>query len=241
MNKIQQTEDYSSFKRIEGNRTINKAQVKKLYDSFNEHPDIASAVPITVNDKMEIVDGQHRFAALKQLGLPIWFYQVDGLKLEDVQRINSSTKSWAPSDYARSFAELGNENYKIYLEFKNTYHLTHMVLLMILTSRMNNSGATTATFRKGKFVVGDLKLAHRLAKQLDDIKRYYARGDTRVFALAFKRIATNPQYNHGQMIDKFVLFKDKFLKDSPYVEEYMRQLEKIYNHHNAIENRVKLF
>jgi ParB-like chromosome segregation protein Spo0J len=83
MNKIQVSEDYSSFKRIDGNRTINKAQVKKLYDSFNENPGLASAVPIVVNDKMEIIDGQHRFESLKKLNLPIYYYEVEGLKLQE--------------------------------------------------------------------------------------------------------------------------------------------------------------
>jgi len=242
MNKVQQTEDYSSFTRIKGNRTINKAQVKKLYDSFNEHPELASAVPIIVNDKMEIIDGQHRKEALKKLGLPISYVQIDGLDLRDVQIVNSATKNWSPTDYARSFAELGNDNYKTYLEFREKYHFTHSILMLMLTGAMQRDGGnTTYSFRHGKFKVGNLEQANKISKQFKDVVAYYKRADSRVFAVAFKRAAINPNYNHKRMLEKIQAYGAKFLKDSPYAEDYMRQLEKIYNYHNGQENRVRLF
>lgn len=237
---IQHTDDYSSFKRIAGNRTINRAQVKKLRDSFDENPGLASAVPIMVNDKMEIVDGQHRFIALKQLGLPIWYYQVKGIALPAVQVINSATKNWNPTDYAKSFSELGNDNYKIYLDFKKRYHLAHHVLLLVLTDA-SSFIHTTGAFRKGKFKAGDVKKAHIFASRLEEMKRFYPRGDSRVFALAFKRVSDTKNYDHDRMIEKITACGSRFLKDSPYAEDYIRQLEKIYNHHMGIDNRVRLF
>ena len=225
-----------------GNRNISKSQVKKLYDSFNEYPDIALATPIIVNSDMAIIDGQHRFEALKKLKLPINYIVFPKLKLSDVQVLNSSTKTWNPTDYARSFAELGNKNYKIYLDYKKKYGLSHHVLIMILTMATNSGGSTVKTFRTGKFKVGDLVVAERLASQLQDIKNIYSRGDSRVFAVAFKRIATNPQYDHNRMMTKIREHGKKVFTDAAYSEEYMRQLERIYNFRAWGEvGRVKLF
>lgn len=242
--KIQQTEDYNLFKRINGNRTLNKAQVSKLFTSIGERPELASAAPIIVNDKMEVIDGQHRFAALQKLGLPIIYLQIEGLSLEDVQMLNSATKVWTPLDYAKSYSEQGIVDYDIYLAFRKKYQLSHNILLSYLSidsdaDDMRGNGNTVQTFRRGKFKVHDMELAQRLCEQLSDVQAYYNRGDSRPFAQAFKVAAMHPKYDHARMMAK-IADRAAFLKDSPYAEDYMRQLEKIYNYHCGV-NRVKLF
>lgn len=243
MTKIQQTEDYSSFKRISGNRTINKAQVSKLFASLGDNPELASAAPIIVNDKKEIIDGQHRFEALKKLGLPIYYFEVDGLSLKDVQVLNSATKTWSPLDYAKSFSELGYKDYDTYLEFRKKYKLNHHILLSYLSNGASNFANTNTiqTFRSGRFKAPNVDKSHRLCKELVEMQAFYKRGDSRAFAFAFKAIASNPVYDHQRMLQKMVICSAKILKDSPYAEDYVRQLEKIYNHHCALENRVRLF
>jgi|WetSurMetagenome_2_1015567.scaffolds.fasta_scaffold303304_1 hypothetical protein len=239
--KILTTLDYDQFQRIEGNRPINNTQVRKLYESIAEDPSIAMATPIIVNDKMEVLDGQHRLAAMKKLNLPVSYFEVESMGLEQVQRINSSTKSWTPVDYARSFMELGNENYKIYLQYKKKYHFSHQILLEYLSGISQNAKAnTTPAFKRGKFKVGDLNVATRLCDQLLDMASVYPRATTRSFALAFKRAATSPKYKHNQMMEKMNLHAD-LLRDAVLIEDCMRRLEKIYNFHMGINNRTRLF
>lgn len=241
MTNILQTEDYNLFKRIAGNRSINKAQVDRLKISISEDPSLALATPIIVNDKMEVLDGQHRLEAMKKLALPISYFMVKGMNLEQVQAINSATKIWSPVDYAKSFSELGNDNYKVYLDFKRKYHLTHSILLVYLSGLdRTKAGNTTPAFKKGKFKVGDIKQAHKLCEQLLEVGVYYKKYDTRSFALAFQKAATSPKYDHDRMLNK-LKEQSVVIKDSVYAEEYMRQLEKIYNHHMPVTNRVRLF
>jgi hypothetical protein len=235
------TENYSLFKRINGNRQISKTHVKKLQDSIADDPSLAIATPILVNDKMQVLDGQHRLEAMKKLKLPISYFVVKGLTLPHVQAINSATKTWSPVDYARSYSELGNKHYDIYLDFKRQYSLTHSILLVYLTGTGRHSaGNTTPAFKKGKFISGDVKKAHLLCSQLLEVGKYYPKFENRSFALAFQKVATSPKYDHKRMISKLSAYGKK-ITDSPYMEDYIRQLEKIYNNHMAIENRVRLF
>jgi ParB-like nuclease family protein len=241
MTNILKTDDYNIFKRITGNRSINKAQVQKLYQSISENPNLAMATPIIVNDNMEVLDGQHRLEAMKKLKLPISYFLVSNMGLEEVQAINSATKIWNPVDYAISYSELGNENYKTYLDFKKRYHLSHSILLVYLTGiGRQTAGNTTPAFKKGKFLVGDIDLAHKLCKQLIEIGQYYPKYDNRSFALAFQKAATSPKYDHARMLEK-LKEHSVMLKETAYIEEYMRQLEKIYNHHMGVANRVRLY
>lgn len=242
MTKIQTTEDYNLFTRIAGNRHLNKAQVKRLSSSIAEDPSLALATPILVNDKMEILDGQHRLEALKKLGLPISYFVVKNMGLSQVQIINSQTKTWSPVDYARSFSELGNNNYKVYLEFKETYKLCHSILLVYLSGiDRTKGGNTTQSFKKGNFHVGDIKKAHEMCKNLLETGKFYPKSKTRSFALAFQKVAASTAYDHARMLNKLESHAERMLKDTPYIEDYIRQLEKIYNHHMGIENRVRLF
>jgi hypothetical protein len=238
---IQTTLDYNQFKRIAGNRPINNIQVRKLYESIAEDPGIAMATPIIVNDNMEILDGQHRLAAMKKLNLPVSYFMVDSMGLEQVQRMNSATKTWSPVDYAKSFSELGNENYVVYLDYKRKYHFSHTILLEYLSGTSRHAaGNTTPAFKRGKFKVGDLTVAKKLCDQLIDAGKIYPKYTNRAFALAFKRAATSPKYNHQQMMEKLSNHVG-MLKDSVLIEDYMRRLEKIYNFHMGVENRVRLF
>jgi len=238
--KIQQTEDYNLFKRIKGNRTLNRAQIRRLNDSFNKNPELSVACPIIINDKKEIIDGQHRFEALRQQNLPIYYLELNDLNLKSVQILNSATKTWRPVDYAISFSELGNKNYTTYLEFKNEYYFAHTVILLVLTEKVSWNSEATFKFNNGEFKVGDLELARELSDRLLSMKEYYSKGDTRVFATAFKRATVHPEYDHQRMLAKMKQYGDT-IKDSLYIEEYMREIERIYNHHMMDSNRVKLF
>lgn len=65
-NEIKRTNNYDMFKRLEGNRFVDPKKVNKLKKSINEVGYISN--PIIVNEKMEVIDGQHRLEALKELG-----------------------------------------------------------------------------------------------------------------------------------------------------------------------------
>lgn len=242
MNKIQSTEDYTLFKRIGGNRLINKSHVAKLKISIADDPRLALATPILVDDNHKILDGQHRLEALKQLKLPVHYYQVKGLKLPDVQTINSATRTWSPADYARSFSELGYKDYSIYLDFKKEYKLSHSILLVYLSGvGRHKEGNTTPAFKKGKFKVGDIKVANELCKKLVEVEPLYKKWKTRAFALAFQKAVISPTYDHKRMLDKLSKHGATMLKDTSHTEEYLRQLEKLYNYRMSNENRMRLF
>ena len=71
INQVMMTNDYNMFKNIEGNRNINKIHLKRLKQSIQEKHIM---VPIIVNGKYEIIDGQHRFQSAKDLSKPCLLY-----------------------------------------------------------------------------------------------------------------------------------------------------------------------
>ena len=80
-NKIHSTTDYSQFKYIKGNRELVEAHVKKLSDQISKKD---FQIPIIVNEKMEVCEGQHRLEAYKSLGMPITYMIKEGLVIQDI-------------------------------------------------------------------------------------------------------------------------------------------------------------
>lgn len=107
--KTYRTNDYSLFKRLEGNRDVLSARVNKIKRSIETNGYIFN--PIVVNEKYQIIDGQGRFEVLKLLNLPIDFVICEGAGLEECVVLNASGTIWKMKDYIDSYCELGNENY----------------------------------------------------------------------------------------------------------------------------------
>ena len=100
------THDYEMFKFLDTNREPNSRIIAKLEKSIQEH---GVQIPIIVNKEKEIVDGQHRFWALRKLGYKIP-YIVSHTWKDDYHtiEINNTGSRWNAMDFANYAAESGN-------------------------------------------------------------------------------------------------------------------------------------
>lgn len=110
MKEIKSTKNYSLFKDLAGNRSVDPARVSKIKKSILKNGWFTN--PILVNEKMEIIDGQGRFAALKELNMPIEYIVEKGIGIECCINMNTAQTNWKIMDYIGSYAERGNENYQ---------------------------------------------------------------------------------------------------------------------------------
>ena len=86
---VMKTTNYDMFKFMEGNRQTNSSNLNQIIESMKEKQLI---IPITVNEKFEIIDGQHRFKACKYLGLPVYFIIEKGVLYFDVKCSSNGIK-----------------------------------------------------------------------------------------------------------------------------------------------------
>jgi hypothetical protein len=100
------TKDYEMFEFLDSNRMPNKNIVTKLKASIQEN---GVQIPIIVNQKKQIVDGQHRFWALRELGYNVPFI-ISKIWKEDKHtiEINNTGSRWNALDYANYAAVNGN-------------------------------------------------------------------------------------------------------------------------------------
>lgn len=111
---VYRTNNLSQFKIMLGNRDVTTARVKRIKDSIKKNGYLHS--PILVNERNEVIDGQGRLAACKELGCEIEYIVAPGFGIEQCRTLNMLAKNWTLADYIDSYAESGNVSY---LRMKN--------------------------------------------------------------------------------------------------------------------------
>lgn len=95
--ELKQTTDYTIF-RTGQNREVKEKDVKRKLISIQED---GLQLPIVVNRRMEIVDGQHRFQALVMLGEPVPYLVSNNWKNEyHTAVINNTQRTWSTENWA---------------------------------------------------------------------------------------------------------------------------------------------
>jgi hypothetical protein len=103
MSNIHHTQNHELFKFIIPNRSISQKHVDKLAkdETFKEN---FKFHPIIVNQEYGIIDGQHRYLAARQLGIPIHYIIQNNGSLETIKQCNVQQKKWDSIDYLKFFA-----------------------------------------------------------------------------------------------------------------------------------------
>lgn len=147
--QVNQTKDYSKFKFLELNRTVDELHVKNLM-KLNEERSRFHLFPIVVDKDMNIIDGQHRYTACKKSDSPV-FYITDDASTEDkfteITKVNTATKSHGHKDI---FEMLYKDNditavmiksYQTVLKNEHKLLINIYSLLRILTVTLKNGKA----------------------------------------------------------------------------------------------------
>ena len=236
-NKILQTNNYSLFGKVDGNRTVNPTHVNNLKISMKK---IDLKIPIVVNDKMQVIDGQHRLKARQELGFPVFYIIVNGLGLSETQRANSCAKNWNDKDYLDSYVQQNFSHYKSYKKFRETYQFGHSETLAILSGKNAAGGNNSKEFREGEFSVSDLERATEWAEKIYQIEPYYKGFKRRSFLSAIIRCFKHDQYVHEDFISK-LSYQSSKLVDCTSADQYLRIIDEIYNFKRKPEDKIRFF
>lgn len=233
---IYKTFDYDQFKFMEANRTAAKFRVNKIIQSIEQVGYIVPS-PILVNKDMEIIDGQGRFCACKEMGLPIYYTIADNAGINECIAMNMGQANWTTRDYINSYAARG---YKAYLLLQNlieTYpSCTIDEIYGIVTNRVITNGYGTKSVKQG-----DLQLTKAQYLKSIPIFDYVVSlapvvnlipGSSRLKKTGIAWIAANTGCDRARLKDKLT---ERYPILSPVVDSaatiFLGQLSDMYNHH----------
>ena len=100
--EVMYSQDYDKFSILEQNRVVSDNHVSELVVSIQNSGQLT---PIIINEKFEIIDGQHRFDACKILKIPVMYLISYKTSINEVILMNNTQKSWKLHDYLRCFSD----------------------------------------------------------------------------------------------------------------------------------------
>lgn len=233
---IFKTKNYEMFIfRADNREKIDQVHVQKLVESIKSR-NMLDLRPICVNEKMEIIDGQHRLLAAKLLNVEIYYQQDKTLKAEDIILMNVS-KAWGTSDYLNFYCEHGYSEYIKFKDFMKRYNLNLKVGLNIA---MGQKHINFEQFRKGEFHFHEETLSSQIEicwETIDYIKKlngFSTYTSSSRFWRALLKIIRHPDFevdkwrlNMKRMIDHFA--------PKARTEDYVQTFSNVYNYKTHIK------
>jgi len=159
--KIKWAQSAKVFKVLDTNRDVTRTRVCKILQSIDKIGYVPN--PIIVNERMEIIDGQARAAALETLGMPIPYIVINGIGDAECKGMNEYNSKWSTNDFIQSYAVGGNTNYQYLQQLLKKYRGFSLTTISAATSLMWMS---QKEIRSGKFMCTP-KDYDRACKRLD--------------------------------------------------------------------------
>lgn len=199
--KVYQSDNYNAFKFLKGNRPIKRDHVEALKVAMTNKTFIK---PIDINKNGEILDGQHRFTAKKELGHMVEYIIVDDISTADIAGMNNLNAKWVVNDFVESFA---NQEMPHYVQFKKFWEdfpeLSYGICVMLLSGQTYRAKANEDAFKAGEFKVKDLPWATKMAKNLIHMKDYVPKQfNRRNFVLAVMKMTNHPKFDFNILFRK---------------------------------------
>ena len=255
INTVLTTSDYSLFKTLKGNRMINTIHVKRLTKSFSKSYLLS---PIIVNKGFEIIDGQHRFEAAKQLKYPVNFIICSDYGLEEVQLLNTNMKNWKKVDYLNGYCDLDYPEYIKFRSFMNRFPKLGIASCETLLTQLlsgghkgsksvefktttNKSGSYAIRyFQEGALIIPNYEKSIEYAERIMVIRSYYDGFNRPTFVRAIVGVFKIDYFD----FDKFILkLKNNrmSLQHCTNVTQYKLMIEEIYNYRSRDKVSLRFY
>ena len=201
---MKQTTDYSIFKIKKGNRTVNTAHVQKIKDSLNKHTYLPSC-PIICDKDMNVIDGQHRLQAAKELGIAVYYIIEEKPDADLLIDLNITQRKWSTTDYITYYAnEKNNVNYqRLAMAVKEIPFDVTTVLSMAFNKEIGGNFLNTKV-KTGLLEITekDIKTAHILYDNIMSLRDALRCTMTGRMVRAVVSLQQHPKFSWSTMLHK---------------------------------------
>lgn len=241
--KIEKTKDYDMFQVNLFNRPIIQKHVQDLVDSISKN-NYLKYRPIVVNSKFEVLDGQHRLEAARELKTPIYFQISDDFKDESIITLNNVERKWRYEDYLNFFCQKGVPKYLELQDIMKKYDLS-LNRLFLWISLGNQNSSMRSLFKTGHFnipieekVINGIQLYQQCIEIMKESNyRPHSVYYTAAFTNAMREMLLNPLIDHKRFIDRMRKYCHKIRAHSR-TKDFVEDLVMVYNFQMRTEKVV---
>lgn len=235
---MKQTTNYSLFKVKQGNRVINQKHVEKLKDSFQKH-DYLPSCPIIVDEDFNVIDGQHRLEAAKQLGIAVYYVTEKEPDNDLLIDLNITQRKWTSPDYVNYYAEKGNEHYIRFRQLLKDIPLDVNTLLDMAKNTDIGGSYLTNVLKTGLMKIEKTEVirAHQTYEKVLTLRDALRIKLTGRMVKAVIKLQHNPKFSWSIMLNKAKQF---YVKSYPCTtkQEWMDMLTMVYNYSSTKATRL---
>lgn len=237
--KVYKTKNYKLFKKLRGNRNVDRSRVRSLMALMEANGNRTDVMPVIINQEGYVLDGQHRLEALKELNWEVG-YIIENGDLGLVRVLNRGGKNWSWYDVAISYADSDNEAYKQFVELVNSYKFGFATNLRLVSKGKGNvKGKLHRAFHSGDLEVVGRSIMIERAEHLKEVLSVVTPSQTN-FQLAAANTIVHPLYDHARMMRKMKQLGHT-LPEVDREPSYLRHIEDIYNQSFAESSRVRFY
>jgi hypothetical protein len=230
VNEVFQTKEYAKFKLIKGNRLIKNPKIKKLVSSMSTHGWVPGSY-VVVNNKWEIIDGQHRVLAAMQCNIPIVYTMEKKSDEKSMRTLNTGGDNWQMNDHLHGLVEDGNPHYiKLQNLMKEFPELKITECLMLCKN--GYTAVPRGTFENGEFTTKDMNVARTWGNYIMRLKPFAKFFNTGIFVRALIVCLGKECFNFEEFIHKIELRPTSLVKCGTR-EQYIELFENIYNYRRS--------
>lgn len=238
--KVFYESDLSKFNFLPNNREIREHHVDMLVYSIRIKGQL---MPIVVNEKLDVIEGQHRLKACVKLGIPVAYIFMNGASGKDIAMINNSQRAWDNDDYLKHFSHFSHRNngpYRTFIRFREKYPLSFRLCLMLLNGVTKSSSEEHQAFKAGKFKIHDLTTACENAEKLLDLKAKAPRlVKVKKFCIAFLRIINVPKFSFATYLKQIEKYQGKFDRCTN-TEDWIATSINVYNYKLSKNKKISI-
>ncbi len=231
---LQKTREYEMFSFRDDNREkINQYHVKRLMESIKAR-NLLELRPILVNEKFEIIDGQHRLLAAKNLGVEIYYKVEHGLNSAEIMIMNMA-RNWIASDFLNYYCCQGNQNY---LQLREFMKKNQLPLRVALTMIQGDSTKRSLEFKDGKFEFKnppnslELQICHETIDYIKKMNGFSHYTHSSRFWKALRKLVNHANFDDTRWKENLSKMVERF-QSKPTTEDYCRLLMDVFNYRSS--------
>lgn len=231
---VEITKDYSQFYNSSENRDVNlkSKNSRDLRKSLKERGWIPS-FPMSVykNGKgFKILDGQHRFAIARELGMPVKYVLVE--QEFEISEINRMQKGWGLNDYMKRWQKAGKKDYFEVEEFKELHpNIPLSSAIALLDENRLTGGGVNNSFKRGDFHITPKSrgVAYKIANAYEAIIEVSKDARHQNHLSSITKCCRVDSFDLNRLVEQYEK-NPAMIQNCSKTEDWLDLDEEIYNH-----------
>ncbi|MGI4735038.1 MAG: CHC2 zinc finger domain-containing protein [Janthinobacterium lividum] len=233
-----QTTDYDMFHLLPENRPVDLGHVRKLVAMITKS-NLLHVKPLDVTTTMGVIDGQHRLAAARQLGLPVYYKIGQQLTQADITTLNVAQRNWQGTDYLHYWTVKGKTDYVALTAFMKRHSKLSFSNAKMMLGVSTKSNAEE--FRAGQWKAGEAYKAEQVAEFIErisvDVPSFKQPNHSGFVAYIFHCVCEVERFSTKTCLER-ILKNPLMLVPCASHKQFVQMFDALYNYRVNAENRV---